>query len=72
LTYELGLDTSNYVQFGQWNSLQKGLLSGERLQHDLQRLDTAYTEKHRLAYELTKHLSIAQLKPKQLLSLREE
>jgi hypothetical protein len=33
--FERGLTTSSYVQFGYWDSLKKGLLSGERLYADL-------------------------------------
>ncbi len=40
--HELGLSDSNYVRYGYWDSLRKGLLAGERLGHDLRRLDAAY------------------------------
>lgn len=69
--YELGLADSDYVRFGSWDSLKKGLLSGERLGHDLRRLETAYYEQNRREYELTKHLSLAQLDPVALLRLRQ-
>src|SRR5215216_380793 len=36
--YELGLTASNFIQFGYWDSLRKGLLSGEQLWLDLTRL----------------------------------
>lgn len=69
--YELGLSDSSYVQFGYWDSLKKGLLSGERLYYDLKRLETAYYEQNRREYELTKHVSLAQLDPIALLKLRQ-
>ncbi|MEU1054332.1 neuraminidase-like domain-containing protein [Streptomyces sp. NPDC005876] len=69
--YELGLADSDYVRFGSWDSLRKGLLSGERLAHDLRRLETAYYERNRREYELTKHVSLAQLDPVALLKLRQ-
>jgi hypothetical protein len=69
--YELGLSDSSYIQFGYWDSLKKGLLSGERLHYDLKRLETAYYEQNRREYELTKHLSLAQLDPIALLKLRQ-
>jgi len=69
--YELGLSDSNYVQFGYWDSLKKGLLSGEKLYYDLKRLETAYYEQNRREYELTKHISLAQLDPIALLKLRQ-
>jgi len=69
--YELGLSDSSYIQFGYWDSLKKGLLSGERLHYDLKRLETAYYEQNRREYELTKHFSLAQLDPIALLKLRQ-
>ena len=69
--YELGLSDSNYIQFGYWDSLKKGLLAGERLHYDLRRLETAYYEQNRREYELTKHISLAQLDPISLLKLRQ-
>jgi hypothetical protein len=69
--YELGLSDSNYIQFGYWDSLKKGLLSGEKLYYDLKRLETAYYEQNRREYELTKHLSLAQFDPIALLKLKQ-
>lgn len=69
--YELGLSDSSYIQFGYWDSLKKGLLSGEKLHYDLKRLETAYYEQNRRDYELTKHVSLAQLDPVALLKLRQ-
>ena len=69
--FELGLETSNFIEFGYWDSLKKGLLSGERLQKDLQRMEIAYLEKNRREFELTKHISLALLDPLALVQLRE-
>ncbi|HEX4959442.1 MAG TPA: neuraminidase-like domain-containing protein [Thermoanaerobaculia bacterium] len=69
--FELGLQDSSYIQFGYWDSLKKGLLSGEKLQYDLRRLETAYLEKNRREFELTKHVSLLQLDPLALVKLRE-
>lgn len=69
--FELGLQDSTYIQFGYWDSLKKGLLSGEKLQYDLRRLEVAYLEQNRREFELTKHISLAQLDPKALVKLRE-
>ncbi|MGA5552385.1 neuraminidase-like domain-containing protein [Streptomyces pseudogriseolus] len=68
--HELGLSDSNYVRYGYWDSLRKGLLAGERLGHDLRRLDAAYLELHKREYELTKHISLAELDPVALLQLK--
>lgn len=69
--YELGLSDSNYIQFGYWDSLKKGLLSGEQLHYDIKRLETAFYEQNRREYELTKHISLAQLDAVALLKLRQ-
>ena len=69
--YELGLSDSNYIQFGYWDSLKKGLLSGEKLFFDLKRLETTYYEQNRREYELTKHISLSQIDPIALLKLHQ-
>lgn len=69
--YELGVENTSYIQFGYWDSLKKGLLSGEKLQYDLRRLDTAYLDQNRREFELTKHVSLALTNPAALLQLKE-
>ena len=69
--YELGLRDSSFIQFGYWDSLRKGLLSGERLYHDLRRMDVAYLEQNRREYEITKHVSLNSFDPVALLRLKE-
>lgn len=69
--FELGLQDSSYISFGYWDSLKKGLLSGEKLQYDLRRLETAYLDQNRREFELTRHISLALLDPLALVKLRE-
>ena len=69
--FELGLQDSDYIQFGYWDSLKKGLLSGEKLQYDLRRLENAYLEQNRREFELTKSISLLLLDPLALVKLRE-
>lgn len=70
--FELGAqDGGSFINFGYWDSLKKGLLSGEKLQYDLRRLETAYLEQNRREYELTKNISLSQLDPFALVKLRE-
>ena len=69
--FELGLQDSSYIHFGYWDSLKKGLLSGEKLQYDLRRLETAYLDQNRREFELSKHVSLAMLNPLALVTLRE-
>jgi hypothetical protein len=71
LRFELGVQDSSYINFGYWDSLKKGLLSGEKLQYDLRRLETAYLEQNRREFELAKHISLALLDPLALVKLRE-
>jgi len=69
--HELALEDSNYIQFGYWDSLKKGLLAGERLHHDLKRMEVSYLDQHRREYEITKHVSLAMVDPIALIKLRE-
>jgi Tc toxin complex TcA C-terminal TcB-binding domain len=69
--HELGVKDSNFIQFGYWDSLKKGLLAGERLSQNLKRMEVAYLDKHRREFEVTKHVSIAQLDPLALVMLRQ-
>ncbi|HBL27650.1 MAG TPA: hypothetical protein DD490_12505 [Acidobacteria bacterium] len=68
--HELALPNSNFIQFGSWDSLKKGLLAGERLFHDVKRLEVAYLDQHRRELEITKHVSVARLDPLALVELR--
>lgn len=68
--YELGNTGTSYISFGHWDSMRKGLLSGERLLLDLRRLDAGYMAENRRSLELTKSISLARLNPGALLDLR--
>lgn len=68
--YELALENSDFIRFGYWESLKKGLLSGERLYHDIKRMEMAYHDNNRRELELTKHVSLRQLNPVALLALK--
>ncbi len=70
--FELGMDKSDFIQFGYWDNLKKGLLSGEKLYHALKRLESAYLDQNRRRYELTRHISLIMLKPLALLEFREK
>jgi hypothetical protein len=69
--YELGLTTSNYVQFGHWDSLHKGLLAGEGLHSDLKTMELAYLDQNVREYEITKSISLVLLDPISLITLKE-
>ncbi|HRI38937.1 MAG TPA: hypothetical protein PLO50_10295, partial [Nitrospira sp.] len=70
--HELALPEATFINFGYWDSLKKGLLAGERLQLDLERMDKSYLDNNRREYEITKHVSLAQLDPIAVLKLQTE
>jgi hypothetical protein len=70
LKQELGLEESDFIQFGHWDSMKKGLLAGERLALDLKRMEAAYLDQNKREYELVKHISLRQLDPLALLTLK--
>jgi hypothetical protein len=69
--FELGVQGSSFVRYGSWDSLRKGLLAGERLTHELKRMEASWLDEHRRTYELTKTVSLAMLDPAALVRLRE-
>lgn len=69
--FELGLDNLQFIRFGYWDNLRKGLLAGEQLYHDLKRMEADYLDRNRREYEIIKHVSLAQFDPVALLSLRQ-
>lgn len=71
--YELGKfggEEESFVQFGYWDSLKKGLLSGEKLSYDLKRMENSFYNNNVRDYEITKHISLAMLDANALLDLR--
>ncbi|MDR2009146.1 MAG: hypothetical protein LBQ22_01520 [Bacteroidales bacterium] len=69
--HELGIyETPNFIQFGYWDSLRRGLLSGEQLLAGLHQLDAAYINANKRTLELTKHISLAEIYPGELIKLK--
>ena len=68
--YELNSDQT-FIEFGYWDSLNKGLLAGEKLHYDLKRMEVAYFDLNKRTYELTKSISLGMLDPLALVQLRE-
>ncbi len=69
--HELGRDDT-LVHGVYWDSLKKGLLAGDRLVADLERMDAAYLEHDQREFELTKAVSLKRLDPLALDRLRQE
>lgn len=67
---EIGGDAT-FIQLTYWDSQRKGLLAGERLAADLERMDAAYLDNDVREYELTKPISLVLLDPVALQSLRD-
>jgi len=64
------VDSTDYVKFNYWDGGRRGLLSGEALYLDIKRLEMAYHENNKRELELTKHVSLRQLNPLALLTLK--
>jgi hypothetical protein len=69
--FERGLADSSYIQFGYWDSLKQGLLSGERIYLDLKRMEMAYLDLNSREYEISKNISLVLLDPLALIALKE-
>ena len=67
--YERITDES-HVNFGHWDGLRKGLLAGESLMLDINRLDKAYMQNYKRELEIERTISLAQLDPRALMELR--
>ena len=59
-----------FIKFGYWDSLRKGLLSGDKLQFDLRKMESGYIDSNRRELELSKSFSLAMIDPAALLSLK--
>jgi hypothetical protein len=64
------LNQTQFIQFNYWDSGHQGLLSGEALFLDIKRLEMAYHDSNKREIEITKHVSLRQLDPIALLTLR--
>lgn len=69
--FELGLEASNFIQFGYWDSLKKGLLAGEKLHHDLKRMEADHLDRNRRERELVKNVSLSLTDPAALVKLKQ-
>lgn len=70
--FEQSQPDRSFIQFGYWDGLKKGLLAGERLHHDIKRMEVAHLDASRREYELARHVSLRMLDPIALLQLRRD
>jgi hypothetical protein len=61
--FELGLRSTSFIQFGYWDSLYKGLLAGETLNHDLRRMQSSYLQQNSRRFEISRYVSLGILDP---------
>ncbi len=61
--FELGIQNTSFIQFGYWDSLYKGLLAGETLNHDLRRMQSSYLQQNARRYEMSRFVSLSTLDP---------
>jgi hypothetical protein len=69
--HEIGVQDSSFVQYAYWDSLKSGLLAGESLGHDLDRMEAAYLQNDVREHEMTKPVSLARLDPVALARLQQ-
>lgn len=69
--FERGFTSSNFIQFGYWDTGYDGLLAGEQLYVGIKQLEAAYQQDRGYDFEITKHISLRQVNPLTLLQLRE-
>lgn len=64
------LDQTQFIQYNYWDTGHQGLLSGEALYLDIKRMEMAYHDNNLRELEMTRHVSLRQLDPIALLTLR--
>ena len=62
---------TSFLALEQWSDLGGALMAGERLQHDLRRMEKSFLDLNSREIEITKNISLAQVDPMALLLLRE-
>jgi Tc toxin complex TcA C-terminal TcB-binding domain len=70
LQHELGAQGQGFIQTG-YLAGKEGLFAGEKLYFDLKRLEMAYADLNTREYEVTKHVSLKEWFPLQLIELRD-
>ena len=70
LQHEIGDEEVSFLEHD-YQSGKQGLLAGEKMSLDLQRMDVAYHEQREREYEIEKHISLRKVAPAKLLALRE-
>lgn len=61
----------NFIKPAYWNNLYQGLLAGENLQLDLQRMEKAFVDQNERRLEINKTIALSQLDPGALFKLKQ-
>ncbi|GGO53676.1 Tc toxin subunit A-related protein [Streptomyces lasiicapitis] len=69
--FERAYTGPGFIQFGYWDPARDGLLAGEKLWQGLKQLESAYQNSRGHDFEITKSISLRQLDPAALMTLRE-
>ena len=64
------LDAQDFIKFNYWDGGRKGLLSGEALFLDVKKMEMAYHDNNKREHEMSRYISLRQLDPVALLTLR--
>jgi hypothetical protein len=64
------LDSTTFIQYDYWDAGHQGLLSGEKLYLDIKQMEMAYHQSNKRELEITRHVSVRQLDPLALITLR--
>ena len=67
---ELGIATSNFVQYGYFDSALQGLTAGEQLHLALRQMEKSYLNANKREFEITKNLSLAAINTTALTRLK--
>jgi hypothetical protein len=65
-------DSTRFIKPGYWNSLHQGLLSGEALLLDLQRMEKTFTDQNERRLEIVKTIALSKLCAQALKDLKEK
>lgn len=63
-------ETLDFISYEYWDSEKKGLLSGDRLLLDINKLDDHYIQNNARKLEITKHISLAAMAPEAIIALK--
>jgi len=69
--FEMGMGSTNFIQYGYWDNSKQGLVAGDKLQLALRQLENSYLDENLRELELSKSISLARLDPLALIQLRE-